>query len=93
MKHYDFLITPSTGSVAPRIGKLEKTDSCLIWTFFGAPAISLPIFFDCKDRLPFGLQIIAKRYDDFLKYYPKFDIINSEQALDFIEFDQNFYSD
>jgi Asp-tRNA(Asn)/Glu-tRNA(Gln) amidotransferase A subunit family amidase len=65
MKHYDFLITPSTGSVAPRIGKLEKTDSCLIWTFFGAPAISLPIFFDCKDRLPFGLQIIAKRYDDF----------------------------
>lgn len=65
MKHYDFLITPSTGSVAPRIGKLEKTDTCLIWTFFGAPAISLPIFFDCKDRLPFGLQIIAKRYDDF----------------------------
>lgn len=32
-------------------------------------------------------ELKNKRYDDFLKYYPKFDIINSEQALDFIEFD------
>jgi hypothetical protein len=32
-------------------------------------------------------ELKDKRYDDFLKYYPKFDIINSEQALDFIEFD------
>ena len=32
-------------------------------------------------------ELKNKRYDDFLKYYPKFDIINSEQALDFIESD------
>ena len=32
-------------------------------------------------------QLMNERYDAFLKYYPKFDIINSEQALDFIEFD------
>jgi len=32
-------------------------------------------------------ELKNKRYDTFLKYYPKFDIINSEQALDFIEFD------
>ena len=65
MKNYDFLITPSTGSVAPKIGKNEKKDSCLIWTFFGAPSISLPIFYDEQTRLPFGLQIISSRYNDF----------------------------
>lgn len=65
MNKYDFLLTPSTASVAPRIGELEKNDTCLIWTFLGVPAISLPIFFDNKTRLPFGLQIIGKRYDDF----------------------------
>jgi hypothetical protein len=32
-------------------------------------------------------ELKNERYDTFLKYYPKFDIINSEQALDFIEFD------
>jgi Asp-tRNA(Asn)/Glu-tRNA(Gln) amidotransferase A subunit family amidase len=65
MKNYDFLITPSTGSVAPKIGKKEKKDTCLIWTFFGVPTISLPIFYDEKTRLPFGLQIISSRYNDF----------------------------
>jgi Asp-tRNA(Asn)/Glu-tRNA(Gln) amidotransferase A subunit family amidase len=64
MKDYDFLITPSTASVAPKIGESEKTDTSLIWTFFGAPAISLPIFYDDKKKLPFGLQIISSRYND-----------------------------
>jgi Asp-tRNA(Asn)/Glu-tRNA(Gln) amidotransferase A subunit family amidase len=40
-------------------------DTSLIWTFFGAPTISLPLFFDKKIGLPFGLQIIASRYNDF----------------------------
>jgi Asp-tRNA(Asn)/Glu-tRNA(Gln) amidotransferase A subunit family amidase len=64
MKNYDFLITPSTASVAPKIGHKEKTDTSLIWTFFGAPSISLPIFYDEKMRLPFGLQIVSRRYND-----------------------------
>ena len=65
MKNYDFLITPSTGTVAPLIGKNEKKDTCLIWSFFGAPSISLPIFYDVKTGLPFGLQIVSSRYNDF----------------------------
>ena len=65
MKDYDFLITPATGSVAPKIGEIEKKDTSLIWTFFGAPSISLPIFFDKNVGLPFGLQIISSRYNDF----------------------------
>jgi Asp-tRNA(Asn)/Glu-tRNA(Gln) amidotransferase A subunit family amidase len=66
MKDYDFLITPSTASVAPKIGENEKMDTSLIWTFFGVPAISLPIFYDEKTKLPFGLQIISSRYNDLL---------------------------
>jgi len=65
MKNYDFLITPSTASIAPKIGKKEKKDTCLIWTYFGAPSISLPIFYDQKTGLPFGLQVITSRYNDF----------------------------
>jgi len=66
MKNCDFLIMPSTASVAPKIGLKEKEDASLIWTFFGAPSISLPIFYDNKLKLPFGLQIVARRYNDFL---------------------------
>jgi Asp-tRNA(Asn)/Glu-tRNA(Gln) amidotransferase A subunit family amidase len=65
INNFDFLITPSTASTAPKIGGVEKSDTSLIWTFFGVPAISLPIFFDEKTGLPFGLQIIAPRYKDF----------------------------
>lgn len=65
MKNYDFLLTPSTASAAPIIRSTEKTDTCLIWNFFGAPAISLPVFYDIKKKLPFGLQIVASRYNDF----------------------------
>ena len=64
MNNYDFLITPSTASVAPKIGESEKMDTSLIWTFFGAPAISLPIFNEEKTKLPFGMQIISSRYND-----------------------------
>ena len=65
MENYDFLITPSTATVAPLIGKNEKKDTSLIWSFFGAPSISLPIFYDKITGLPFGLQIISSRYNDF----------------------------
>ena len=65
MQNYDFIITPSTASPAPKIGTKEKDDTSLIWTFLGAPSISIPIFYDTKRKLPFGLQLISKRYDDF----------------------------
>jgi Asp-tRNA(Asn)/Glu-tRNA(Gln) amidotransferase A subunit family amidase len=65
MQDYDFIITPSTASPAPKIGDQEKDDTSLIWTFLGAPSISIPIFYDNKTRLPFGLQLISRRYNDF----------------------------
>jgi Asp-tRNA(Asn)/Glu-tRNA(Gln) amidotransferase A subunit family amidase len=61
----DFILTPSTASVAPILGQSEKYDTSLIWTFLGYPTISLPLFKNESMGLPFGLQIVAKKYDDF----------------------------
>ena len=62
---FDFLITPSTASAAPPLFEQEKNDTCLIWTFLGYPAISIPLFQDPETNLPYGLQIVAKKFDDF----------------------------
>ncbi|HBS51489.1 MAG TPA: hypothetical protein DEA62_00620, partial [Coxiellaceae bacterium] len=64
MKGYDFLVTPSTASVAPVIGDRETKDTCLIWTFLGYPVLNLPIFWSDKFNLPYGLQIIGPKFSD-----------------------------
>lgn len=66
MQYYDvdFIITPSTASAAPEIGLHELEDSALIWTYFGMPSISVPVFQNSLLNLPYGLQIVGSRYDD-----------------------------
>lgn len=64
-ENYDFLITPSTATPAPPLHQQEQDDTCLIWTFLGYPAISIPLFIDGKTNLPYGIQIVAKKFDDF----------------------------
>lgn len=61
---YDFLVTPSTASVAPTIGEVEKDDTCLIWTFLGYPVLSIPAFWSSELGLPFGFQIVAPKFCD-----------------------------
>lgn len=65
IKNYDFLITPSTASVAPLVGQWEREDTCLLWTFLGYPVLSIPAFWSPEKGLPFGLQLVAPRYFDF----------------------------
>ena len=60
----DYVVTPSTASCAPKLGKSEKNDTSLIWTYFGLPAVSIPLFYNEKIGLPYGLQIVAPRYHD-----------------------------
>jgi Asp-tRNA(Asn)/Glu-tRNA(Gln) amidotransferase A subunit family amidase len=64
-RDFDFIITPSTASVAPLLHKNEKDDTCLIWTFLGYPVVSIPLFLNSELNLPYGLQIVAKKFDDF----------------------------
>ncbi len=62
---YDFIIVPSTASYAPEISKNEIDDTCLIWTFLGYPTITIPLYI-CKEKnLPYGLQIVGKKFQDF----------------------------
>ena len=62
----DIIITYSTSGVATEgLDTVDKPDSCLIWTLCGVPVINMPIFRGPK-RLPFGLQIIARKYNDLL---------------------------
>ncbi len=62
----DYVIFPTTASSALKIENYlnEKKDSCLIWTLLGNPSISLPIFKNKNNNMPFGLLIASKRYAD-----------------------------
>ena len=64
-KNFDFILIPTTAGVAPREYEAEKRDSSLIWSFFGLPAITLPIRNSNMNQLPFGLQVITHKYNDF----------------------------
>lgn len=78
-ENYDFIIVPSTASYAPELTSTETDDTCLIWTFLGYPTLSIPLFIDKEKNLPYGLQIIAKKFDDF-------------SLLDFGEIVESFFS-
>lgn len=63
--HCDIILTLSTGGAALKgLDAPDRPDSCLIWTLCGAPVINLPVFVG-PSSLPFGAQIVARRYNDF----------------------------
>lgn len=64
-ENLDFIITPATASAAPLLEQWETPDTCLIWTFLGYPTVTIPLFFNQELNLPYGLQIVAKKFDDF----------------------------
>lgn len=62
---YDIVITLSAAGEAPRgLYTKDKRDSCLIWTLCHVPAINLPLFRG-PNGLPFGAQLVSKRYGDY----------------------------
>lgn len=61
---YDFILNLSTSGEAPKgLHGRDKKDCCLIWTLCHVPAVSLPVF-KSPNGLPFGAQVVARRYDD-----------------------------
>jgi len=61
---YDAILTPATIGEAP-VG-LDSTGSpvfCTIWTYFGMPAISLPLL-NGENGMPLGVQLVGARGDD-----------------------------
>ena len=77
---FDVMLTLSTAAEAPLRGIEESPDSALIWTLTHLPAVSAPIF-SSPDGLPFGLQLLGRRYNDPLL----FRFIAELKQLDLLE--------
>ena len=60
---YDVLVTLATAGVAPLRHVEERPDSALMWTLAQLPSISAPVFKGPR-ALPYGLQIVARKYND-----------------------------
>ena len=66
---FDLLIAPSTATVAPKRGEMEREDTSRFWTLLHFPTVSLPLFQDSASGLPFGVQIIgARKFSDPLVF-------------------------
>jgi len=62
-RDFDVLVTLSTAGEAPLRQVEELPDSALMWTLTQLPAISAPVF-KSPAGLPFGVQLVARRYND-----------------------------
>jgi len=61
----DILLDLSTGGTALKgLDTEDRPDNCLIWTFLGLPVVNIPMFTG-PNGMPFGLQAIARKYDDY----------------------------
>jgi len=61
---YDFILNLSTSGEAPKgLNGRDKKDNCLLWTLSYVPAVNLPVF-KSPNGLPFGAQVVARRYND-----------------------------
>lgn len=65
LSEFDAGISLSTAGEAPKRGDAESDDPSLIWTLSHLPTISVPQFLS-QNELPFGLQIFARKYNDYL---------------------------
>ena len=64
---FDVMLTLSTAAEAPLRAIEEAPDSALMWTLTHLPAVSAPVF-SSPDGLPYGLQLVARRYNDPLLF-------------------------
>jgi Asp-tRNA(Asn)/Glu-tRNA(Gln) amidotransferase A subunit family amidase len=60
---YDVLVTLSTAGIAPLRHLEELPDSALMWTLAQLPSVNAPVF-KGPHAQPFGLQLVARRYND-----------------------------
>lgn len=63
--NFDACISLSTSGEAPPRGIAEREDPSLMWTFLHLPAINVPAF-TSPSMMPFGCQIISRKYNDYL---------------------------
>lgn len=60
---FDAILCPASPGPAP--AGIDKTGNPIfngLWTYLGVPALTIPLFDD--NGMPFGLQLVGKRYED-----------------------------
>ena len=62
---FDLVLSVGTSTDAPPRGQDEEPDPSLIWTLCHVPAVAVPAF-RSRNGLPFGVQFIARRWNDYL---------------------------
>lgn len=67
LQHYDVMISLSAAGEAPLREETERPDPALMWTMTHLPVISAPVFIS-PNGLPFGVQLVARRYNDLLLF-------------------------
>lgn len=64
---FDVMLSLSTSGEAPQREEVERPDPALIWTLTHLPVVSAPVF-RSPSGLPFGAQLVARRYNDPLLF-------------------------
>ena len=72
---YDIILTLGTSSSGPLRGIEELPDPSLIWTLSHLPAVSAPTF-RCPEGMPFGVQFISRRWNDYLLLQAIDELVN-----------------
>jgi len=67
MARFDAMVSLSTAGEAPPRTIVESPDPALMWTMTWLPVISAPAFTSPRG-LPFGVQLVARRYNDRLLF-------------------------
>lgn len=62
---FDILLSLSTAGEAPLREVVELPDPSLMWTLTHLPTVNVPQF-TSPDGLPFGFQVVARKYNDLL---------------------------
>ena len=87
LKKYDFIVSSSTYSCAPKLNCKEEQDMSLIWTLAHIPSVSVPIL--QKNNLPHGIQIVTRKYHDY-KLFEFLKILNNLKIISDVHVVENY---
>ena len=64
LAEYDAAFSLAATGIAPRWEEWEQIDPSLMWTMTHLPVVCAPAFTG-PQGLPFGVQVLARRFDDY----------------------------
>ncbi len=77
----DFIVCPTVYGCAPKIGKNEKPDFNLIWTYLHLPSVTLPLGLNKSNNLPIGVTLVGQKYFDKFLFQLISNYFNDEKLI------------